>query len=300
MPKPSLIVTDIDNTLFDWVSYYVNSLEKMFDFLDQRFGLDRDLLAAEARDLFEKEDSIEYPFIVQSLPSVLELFAGDIERLLSEAVRPARDIFKKSALTYLVPYPGVTSTFDYLQKRWPELPLVALTDAPRYVAMWKLNKLGLLHRFAAIYGRSDPRLPVDLESAKIRVPPDLLMKHLRPNHFDFKGKIRVLPEEYEKPGPHGFKMILMDFDCEELEKRKHVLWIGDNLRKDVGLGKQLKVNTFWAAYGADVAPELMKRLSVFSPQKNIARHAALDPHSNESPKADFVLKKGFSDLLSYL
>ncbi len=166
--KPRLLVTDIDNTLFDWVSYYTSSLESMLGFVSKKLGLPYSLLLEEARAVFSSEDSIEYPFVVQSMPSVIKFFGADIDRLLEEVVRPSREIFKATASAFLKPYPGVVETLDAFESLCPDVPLVALTDAPRYVAMWKLNKLGLLHRFSAIYGRSDPRLPVDMESAKIR------------------------------------------------------------------------------------------------------------------------------------
>ncbi len=95
-------------------------------------------------------------------------------------------------------------------------------------------------------------------------------------------------------------MVLIDYDCEDEISRSQVIWVGDNLRKDVALGRELRVKTLWAAYGAKVDPAWLTRLADFSPPENIARHAALDPASKESPTPDFVMQNGFSDLLDYL
>ena len=85
-------------------------------------------------------------------------------------------------------------------------------DAPRYVAMWKLNKLGLLAEFDAIYGLPDPKIPIDKATQQVKVQQEILLKHLSRQDFDFPGKIRTLPDEYEKPGTRGLRTVLMDFE----------------------------------------------------------------------------------------
>ena len=81
--------------------------------------------------------------------------------------------------------------------------------------------------------------------------------------------------------------MLMDFDMEDAKDQ--VLWVGDNLRKDVGLGKQLGVKTVWAKYGTNIDDEIRERLLAFSPDTNVARNVSLDPMSEDSPVPDFVL-----------
>ena len=72
--------------------------------------------------------------------------------MLKFAVSKGRDAFLNEAEGWLRPYTGVRSTLELIKVDHPNIPLVALTDAPRYVAMWKLNKLGLLSILDAVYG----------------------------------------------------------------------------------------------------------------------------------------------------
>lgn len=297
-PKISLFVTDIDNTLFDWVTYYVTCFSALLKNVEKLVGTPYAQLAAEAKEVFQTHGSIEYPFVVQELPSVIKHYGSNIDLMLSEAVAPSRDAFLEVAENHLQPYKGVEDVLKEIKSRHPKMPMVALTDAPRYVAMWKMNKLGLLDYFDAIYGLPDPRIPTSEELGRVKVDPDILLKHLQQSNFGFRGKIRILPDEYEKPGTKGLKTVLMDYEMDEdREHRNQVLWAGDNLKKDVGLGERLGIKTAWASYGADISKEMLARLAEFSPPQNIHKNANLPSDAPDTPKPNWILKE-FADILA--
>lgn len=294
MPTPKqLLVLDIDNTVFDWVSYYVTAMEALLDHVSKITGQSQATLAAEARQVFEAEGSIEYPFLIQQLPSVTRSYPQQVDQMLAEAVEPGRQAFNQAAQRLLKPYPGVEHTLAAIRREWPDMSLVALTDAPRYVAMWKLNKLGILNFFDAVYGLPDPRIPTDPDNHQVMVDQEILIKHLQRRDFDFTGRIRTLPMDYEKPGTKGLKTVLMDYEMEQ--RQGDILWVGDNLRKDVGLGRQLGVHTAWAEYGTRIADEVKQRLLAFSPLGNVHKNAPLDPQAPDSPEPDDILET-FADL----
>ena len=295
-----LIVTDIDNTVFDWVNYYVTSFNALLDAVAATVGSTREALASEARDVFVRHGSIEYPFLAQELTSVNQYYGRDIDRMLAEAVLRGREAFMRASQQVLRPYTDVRDTLFEIKQNYPDLPIVALTDAPRYVAMWKLNKLGLLEFFDAVYGLADPRVPTCDINRRIKVDPEILLKHLQQSNFGFKGKIRILPDEYEKPGVRGLKTVLMDYEMDEsADNRASVLWIGDNLRKDVGLGNRLGVVSAWARYGTLVDEAALSSLMLFSPPQNIHKNVFLNSNDPSAPKPNLVLDR-FSDLLPVL
>lgn len=297
MNKTSLIVTDIDNTVFDWVTYYVHCFGALLHTVEGIVGVPYATLAAEARDVFVAHGSIEYPFLIQELPSINKHYGKDIDRMLEEAVEPGRKTFLAVAESHFKPYAGVIETFKKLRSDHKGLPIVALTDAPRYVAMWKLKKLGMLAYFDAVYGLADPRIPTSRESNRVKVDPEILLKHLSHENFGFTGKIRILPDEYEKPGVRGLKTVLMDYDIDEpQERRGEVIWVGDNLRKDVGLGEKLGVRTVWAKYGANVPKDMLVKLAEFSPPLNIHKNANIPTGDQASPKPKATIES-FAELL---
>lgn len=295
-----LFVTDIDNTIFDWVTYYVHAYMALLESVAEIIGCNTLDLAEESKKIFSTHGSIEYPFVVQELPSVNKKFGKDIKAMLETAVNPSREIFLDRAKEFLTPYKGVVETLANFKKNHPGVPIVALTDAPRYVAMWKLNKLGVLDFFDAVYGLADPKLPTDQEFGHIKVDQKILLKHLNRNDFGFKGKIRILPDEYEKPGTRGLKMVLMDYALDEDPvAKKHVVWIGDNLKKDIGLGNKLGVCSFWAQYGTELDKKHMETLKTFSPADNVQRNVNLSINDENAPQPYATLNQ-FSDILGYV
>ncbi len=296
----NLMVTDIDNTVFNWVDYYVTAFNAMLDVVAECIDSTRVILAGEAKEVFSIHGSIEYPFVTQEMPSVNKFYGDDIDAMLTGAVRKGRNAFNLAAQPVMRPYTNVIETLEKIRKSYPALPIVALTDAPRYVAMWKLNKLGILHYFDAVYGLADPRVPICLTTNRIKLDNEILLKHLQQMNFGFKGKIRILPDDYEKPGIRGLKTVLMDYDLDEpIDRRERVLWIGDNLRKDVGLGNLLKIRSAWAEYGADLPPALLSSLALFSPAQNIHKNVYLKSNDLNAPKPDVVFQD-FSDVLNEL
>jgi phosphoglycolate phosphatase len=295
-----LLVLDIDNTVFDWVTYYVAAFVPLLKTLEGVIRVPYRVLASESKEVFTRHGSIEYPFLVQELPSVIKFYGPDIERMLREAVDPCRKTFNGAADKYLVPYDGVVDALTRMRKDNPGMSIAALTDAPRYIAMWKMNKLGVLDLFDAIYGLGDPKIPISEEFGRIKVDPEILHKHLKQNDFGFKGDIRVLPDEYEKPGIRGLKTILMDFELDEdAAHKKQVVWCGDNLNKDVGLGKKLGIRTVWAKYGAMVSPQLKEKLAEFSPEHSIHKNAHLTDDKSHALVPDVTLNS-FSELLDII
>lgn len=297
--KYQLLVLDIDNTIFDWVSYYVNSFWPLLEKASQIVGVEPEKLAHEARDVFDREGSTEYPFVVQCLPSVERYFGADIERMINECVLPCTEKFNENAAVYLTPYPGVIEAMMQIKTEFSHLKVIALTDAPRYVALWKLSKLKLIHFFDAIYGLTDPKIPVDQTTGLVKVEHQLLVKHLKRNNFEFKGLLRELPDDYEKPGKRGFKTILMDFELENHPSQlENILWVGDNIKKDIALGSSIGIKSAWAKYGTHFNPNIMEKFNAFSPLTRILKNVGF-PESEQKHTPDFVLDK-FSDILPIL
>ena len=68
----------------------------------------------------------------------------------------------------------------------------------------------------------------------------------------------------------------MILDHYKVQDPANVVWVGDNLKKDMLLGHRLGVQSFWAKYGVLQDPELYARLAKFSPEINIAKHSSTD------------------------
>jgi len=291
MNKTKLLVLDIDNTIFDWVQYYIPAFEQQLRFVSNLTNIPYETLCSESKEVFEEHHSIEYPFVVQQLPSILSYYNNDINKMLNECVEPARQQFK--AYAKLKPYKGVATTLQALKEK--DIKIVALTDAPRYISMWRLQHLELLHYFDAIYGLQDPKLPI-LNNQPV-VTNDILIKHLNRKSFGFLGKIRILPDEYEKPSVKGMKMILIDYEMDEKKDRKHVIYVGDNLKKDIKLADALDITSVWFKPGTNVDASLYTTMQEFAPGKFIYRNVS--EQATETPKPDHIVND-FSEILNII
>ena len=293
-----LLILDIDNTVFNWVSYYTHSLFAMTEFVAKKTDLSTELLFAEMREVFTKEGSIEYPFVLQKLDSLVKMFHSKEKLFLEKIVEPARRVFLNTAKAYLCPYEGVSETLEALQKKRPQLKIAALTDCPRYVAMWKLNKLGLLNYFSSIYGLSDPALPIDKTYRKVLVSEEILFKHLSREAFNFQGHYRTLPDDYEKPGLRGLMTIIMDhgFDLTQKSSYQGISWLGDNLKKDIPLGLKMGLNTIWAKYGSRYTEQEQELLLKFSPKENLSKNMSLEANFSGQAPQGFRSVESFREL----
>ena len=294
MSCPKLIVFDLDNTEFCWISYFSFATKKSIETAATITNIPYLQLCEEYKAILDRDDSIENPFVIQQLPSILSYYNNDINKILTECAEPARIQFKLAAYPYLKPYSNVLKTLQKLKSDYPEVKLAVLTDAPLQLGLWRLQKLGLLHYFDGVYGLESPKLPI--VGTEVAVTKEINLKHLSDWKYGFIGACRELPNEYRKPGAKGFKNILMDFNLEQFSK-DDILFIGDNVYKDTQLGRDLGITTGLAKYGLKVDPTSLEALREFVPERFI--HKGINLAGDEYPKADHVLED-FSELLNII
>jgi FMN phosphatase YigB (HAD superfamily) len=290
---PKLIITDLDNTNLCWFKYFAHSTKKSILLASEITKIPYEQLCDEFKQVIDREDNIEYPFAIQLLPSIMKHYDFDVKKILSECANPARSIFKLEAYPYLKPYDNVLRTIQKIKTEYPTTKLVILTDAPLQLAIARLHKMSILNYFDGVYGLENSKIP--LIKNEVAVSQDLLLKNLDKWRYGFIGKARELPNDYRKPSPNGFKNILLDFNLEQYEK-SDIVYIGDNVHRDILLANQMKTTSCLAAYGLKVDPQLVKTIREFIPERFI--HKGLDL-SKEHPRPDHICED-FSDLLKIL
>lgn len=259
-----LVVTDMDNTLYSWVDYIVPAVEAMVEAVCRATAVPRIRVIQSLKQVYTKYESNEYPFALQesSLFSEFPDF-GSFDKLVIDSARAA---FSQARRKYLRPYPGVVATLQELKRRG--LPVVALTDAPRNPAELRAKKLGFDELLTALYslpGFDFPRA----DGGEHLVATDIL---LREERGDYRAKCPVveLPREYEKPNPSGLLQICKSHGVLPGE----TLVVGDSVRKDVAVAREVGAIDCWAEYGTYVSVEYRERLDIISATAITRRHAA--------------------------
>ncbi|MFZ5468880.1 MAG: HAD family hydrolase [Myxococcota bacterium] len=285
-----LVVTDMDNTLYSWVDYIVPAVEAMVDAICRATGFPRIKVVQSLKAVYTKYESNEYPFVLQE-SSIYAEFPdfGSFDKLV---IQPARSAFAEARRKYLRPFPHVLSTLTALQQRG--IPVVALTDAPRNPAEYRAKWLGFDTHLAALYTLPGFTFPANPEGEKL-VAQDIVRKDER---GDYRAACKVveLPREHEKPNPLGLRQVCKDFGIDPRE----VVVVGDSLRKDIGVAKEVGALDCWAEYGTYVSVEYRERLDIISAPAVTRRHAASVYESdgkrpNDAPTHTF---SNFSQLLA--
>ncbi len=259
VPRVRAVVTDLDNTLYSWVDYIVPSLEAMVDSLVATTGLPRIRIVQSLKDVYTRYESNEYPFAIQE-SDIFQPYERDFDSFNRLVVEPARQAFDAARRRWLHPYPEVKETLDWI--RGEGMKLVALSDAPRNAAEARVKKLGLDGHFDALYTLPGYELPKNVDP-RIR-------RREEAGAYRSRTVVRELPREAEKPSPAGLRRILDDFGLEGAE----VVYVGDNVRKDMPVAKACGAIGVWAEYGTYISGEYRERLAVISARSVTARHVS--------------------------
>lgn len=286
-----LVVTDMDGTLYSWIDYIVPAVEAMVDAVCEATGLQRIKVVQSLKAVYSKYESNEYPFALQE-SSIFTEFPefGSFDKLIIE---PARIAFAGARRKYLQPYKGVVSTLEALKER--KLPVVALTDAPRNPAEQRVRHMQLDQYLAAIYSLPGFTFPAGPDGQAL-VAPDILQKEVR-GEYRAACKVVELPRDAEKPNPRGLRDICRDFGVEPAE----VLVVGDSVKKDIAVAREVGAVDCWAEYGTYVSLEYRERLDIISAPAITRRHAAsvFEGGQKKSLEPTFTLSN-FSQLLGII
>src|SRR4051794_27329890 len=101
--RTRLVLVDLDNTLYDWVRFFVPSMLAMAREICRELSVDEASVLRELRAVYARHGSVEYAFCVQALPSVAPLPVARRRALVSSC----RAVFSKARSEHLVTYPRV-------------------------------------------------------------------------------------------------------------------------------------------------------------------------------------------------
>lgn len=281
-PRVSVVITDLDNTLFDWLGIWYQSFSAMLDQLVLDSSIPREVLEAEFQAIFQRHKTSEYAFAIEELPSLQQRHPGeDIAKKYDAAIR-AYHSARKNALCL---YPGVLETLEILKDK--RCLLVGYTESMAYYSNYRVRKLGLDRILDFLYSPPDHELPNGVSAVNIRKYPA--------SHYKFRRTLeRYTPKGALKPNAKVLLEIIDDVGGLPEE----TIYIGDNLMKDIAMAKDAEVTDVWAEYGAaQDRPEyqLLKKVTHW-PKADVEREKGT---TRCDTKPTYALRQSFSELLGY-
>lgn len=253
-----LLITDLDNTLYDWVTFFARSFTAMVDSLVEDLEFGREELLDEFRTIHQGLGDSEQPFAVLELPCIRARF-GSLDRLaLKRCLDGPLHAFNSERNRTLKLYASVGETLAALQDSG--VLIVGHTEAVKANAYYRLAKLGIVERFRRLYV---------LDSGYPGHPDSERASELRPP----EGFVHVLPRSRRKPNPE----VLLEICGQEGIAPEDAWYIGDSLTRDIGMAKAAGVTAIWARYGTSYDPRLWEtlvRVSHWS-EEDVRREAEL-------------------------
>jgi len=242
MPQ-TVLLADIDNTLYDWPAFFAPSFRAMIHALSRELAIPEDQLYEECKAVFVKHNSLEYAFVIQELESVRSI--GD-EKRIGRLIEVGRGAFNSVRKRRLTPYEGVVETLQWLNEQ--DVVVIGITNSPVYRAQHRLYDLkldspSLLGGLVAWEG-FQPSIEDSTNQGFVRGGHKRVQTRLRDEN------VYTVPLEHCKPNERHYMMALEAFGSSPTNA-----WaIGDSLAKDLEPAARLGIRTIWARYGSEYDP----------------------------------------------
>ena len=128
--RAKLLVCDLDNTLYDWVDYFVPAFYAMVDRATEILGCDKEALLLDLRKVHQKHHDTEHPFALLETEIVSNHFQELSFEQKAAKLDSAFHSFNSVRKTHLRLYDGVLDTLNALQSE--NVTLVAHTEGKLY------------------------------------------------------------------------------------------------------------------------------------------------------------------------
>ena len=241
MPPRRLLITDLDNTLYDWVGFFAPAFRAMVDELALVLGVEDDRLLEEFKSVHQRLGSLEQPFAIFEIESVKRRYPGASPAELAKALDRPLHRFNSIRKQHLRLYPGVARSLWRLSEAG--VRLVGHTEASAANAYYRLSRLGIAEHFAHLYTQSAPEVAHPDPVRQLALAPPA-------------GLVVALDKSQAKPNPRLLEAICGSEDVAV----EDAVFVGDSLAKDVAMAKAARVRAVWARYGTDVDPSLWEIL----------------------------------------
>ena len=276
----SAVITDLDNTLFDWVEVWYQCFSAMLDNLIEISGVDREKLILEIKQVHERHGTAEYAFLIEEVPSLAHLYP---EKDRTVVYATAIEAYREARRKHLRLYPGVADTLRTLKDLG--VLVIGYTESMAFYTNYRVRRLGLDGLVDYIYSPEDHDLPKNLSMQQIRKYPAHLYELQYAEH-------RHTPKGELKPNPK----ILTEIIKSSGAKPEECIYVGDSLMKDVAMAQEAGITDIYALYGkAQNRPEyeLLRKVTHWTAEQ-VARERAIDV-GQVSPS--HVLEASFSQIL---
>lgn len=229
-----ILITDLDNTLWDWFEAWYQSFSALLNGLDTITGIDRALLEAQIRCVHQQRGTTEYSNLIREVPALVEFSEGRDPFVVFDEALHAQSSARRRATRL---YPGANEVLRELKARG--VRIVAYTESGAYWTEWRIRHTGLDGIIDVLYSSPDHDVAAGI------TPADLRTGRYRGTYGLRETAHRQVPLGVLKPNIHVLSTILR----EQGSAPSQATYLGDSLMKDIAMAQAAGVLDVHAAYG---------------------------------------------------
>ena len=233
-----LLVTDLDDTLYSWLGFFVPAFYAMAEEVAAITHVDFSVILSEYKMIHQLTGSVETPFATLQLPSVKRAFPDMTEEQMKEQLDSAFHRFYSVRKRQLKLFPGVRETLEEIYNSG--IRIVGYTESASENGVYRLRQLNIESYFSRIYVSNSWKSQGKEKSLLI------------------SEKAKVVTGK--KPNVNVLRQIVADQNTTP----NSVLYIGDSLTKDIFMAKQLGVKCVLFSNPAGMDPGFYEKLVAIS------------------------------------
>ncbi len=228
-----IIITDLDNTLYNWVDFYAPSFRGMVHAVSKKIKIQEDILIKDFKRIFAKYKNLEFSFSIQEL----EICKNMTEEEIKEIVDLGKLVFSKLRSSHLKTYEGVKETLYWCKNNG--IKVIGVTNSPLFHAKMRLKQLYIDQLIYGLAGWQGFDIENNIYTKEIH-------NKLAGGYYSTKLKYEwSFPIEQIKPSPIPYLYIINELKA----SHKETYVIGDSISKDLKPAAEIGANTIWAKYG---------------------------------------------------
>jgi len=266
------LITDFDNTLFDWFDNWYSAFSGAFSYICLNFpGIDEKEVLNDIKAIHKIHNTTEYLNVFEDLAK-LDRYSEF--KNFSEICHDASNIRAEIKSQNLKLFSGVIETFKVLKNS--SYKIVLFTESEAYSTSERVKLLGLDGIVDYIYS-----------------PPPQNSRSISLEHTQL---VSFEKQEQYKPYVKNLNKILIDLNLNP----DNCFYLGDSLIKDIQMAKDAGITDIYAQYGEGykTRPEYQLLKDVTFWDSSIVRQEEQSSLTNIKPT--FILEKSINEILSIL
>ena len=214
-----VLITDLDDTLYDWIGFFVPAFYAMVDEVSRITGIEKKQLLEEYKYKHQFYGSVEYPYTTLELPSIVEKYNGIPVSVIKEKLDSAFHRFNAVRKEKLKLFDGVKETLETLYDNG--VTIIGYTESSQENGYYRLKRMGISRLFKHVY----------VSSSQYNSGPPLN-----------NSQIMIVPTK--KPD----KEVLLDICAKEKCLPQDAVYVGDSLTKDILMASMAGITSVWVNY----------------------------------------------------